>query len=62
MDCKRTEYYFTVQKCPAILEALLKSWHWQEGGGGGRGSDLCQDFSGGFDGVYKGQPKVIMDP
>ena len=28
----------------------------------GGGSDPCQDVSGGFDNVYKGQPKVIMDP
>ena len=25
------------------------------------GSDPCQDFSGGFDKVYKSQPKVIID-
>ena len=26
------------------------------------GSDPCQDLFGGFDIVYRGQPKVIMDP
>ena len=27
-----------------------------------KGSDPCQDFSGGFDKLYKSQPKMIMDP
>ena len=29
---------------------------------GGGGSDPCQDFFGGTDIVYRGQPKVIIDP
>ena len=29
---------------------------------GGGGSDPCQDWFGGFDIVYRGQPKVVMDP
>ena len=28
----------------------------------GGGSKLCQDIFGGFDIVYRGQPKVMMDP
>ena len=35
-------------------QALPKSWHAQKGGGGGY---PCQDFSGGFEKVYKGQLK-----
>ena len=35
--------------------ALPKRW-------GGGGSDPCQDFFGGFDIVYRGQPKVVMEP
>ena len=27
-----------------------------------RGSDPCHGFVGGFDIVYRGQPRVIMDP
>ena len=39
-------------------QALPKSWNCQKKGG----SDPCQDFSGEFEKVYKGQPTVIMDP
>ena len=38
---------------------LIKSFLVVKGGGG---SDSCRDFSGGFDKVQKGQPKVIIDP
>ena len=43
----------------AMTGALPKSWRAQKGGGA---RDPCQDFSGGCDKLYKGQPKVIMDP
>lgn len=39
-------------------QELSKSWHCQKGGG----SNLCRDFFVGFYIVYKGQPKVTMNP